>query len=77
MNETIFSEVFWAAFITSGIGFILALTKALYKSKCKSCNICCGLISIERDTANEEKLDELVIQNHGTSSRDEKENNSV
>ncbi len=73
MNETIFSEVFWTAFITSGIGFILALAKAIYKSKCKSCNICFGLINVERDTENEEKIDEIALQNHGTSSRDEKE----
>lgn len=75
MNDTIFSEVFWTAFITSGIAFVLALAKAFYKSKCKSCDICFGLIKIERDTDNEEKIDELIIQNHGTNSRDEKENN--
>lgn len=74
MSETIFSETFFMFCITSGIGFILALAKALYKSKCKSCNICFGLIAVERDTENEERIDEIALQNHGTSSRDEKEN---
>lgn len=74
MSETIFSETFFMFCITSGIGFILALAKALYKSKCKSCNICYGLIAVERDINNEEKLDELALQTHGTSSKDEKEN---
>jgi len=75
MTQTIFSETFYMFLVTSGIGFILALAKALYKSKCRSCNICFGLINVERDTENEEKIDELQLQTHGTSSRDEKENN--
>lgn len=72
MSETIFSETFFMFCITSGIGFILALAKALYKSKCKSCNICFGLVNVERDTENEEKIDELQLQKN--SSKDEKEN---
>lgn len=72
MNDTLFSEVFWTFFITSTIGFLLAVIKSCYKSKCTE--ISCGCIKIIRDTNNEEKIDEIQLQNHGTSSRDEKEN---
>jgi hypothetical protein len=54
------SEVFWSFFITSSIGFILAFTKMLYKSKCKEISFC-GL-KIIRDTEAEEKIDELEIE---------------
>jgi len=35
------SEVFWTFFITSVIGFVLALGKLCYKSKCSEINFCC------------------------------------
>lgn len=72
MNVT-FTETFYMFLVTSGIGFLLAIMKGVYKSKCKEVSCCC--IKIVRDVEAEEKIDELVIQNHGTSSRDEKENN--
>lgn len=65
-----FTETFYMFIITSGIGFLLALTKACYKSKCKEVSLCC--LKIIRDTDNEEKIDEIAIQKN--SSKDEKEN---
>jgi len=57
------TEIFWGMFLTTTIGFILALTRACYKSKCKNCSICFGLINIERDTEGEIKEDmELGIK---------------
>ena len=70
-----FTETFYMFCITSGIGFLLALSKALYKSKCKEVECCC--MKIVRDTENEEKIDEIQLQNHGTSSRDTENNNNV
>ena len=54
------TEIFWVGFYTSMIGFILALSRQIYKSKCQSFR-CCGLELI-RDTESEEKIDELEIQ---------------
>ena len=35
------SEMFWTFFITSIAGFILALGKMCYKSKCTQIDLCC------------------------------------
>ena len=75
MSSNVFSEVFYTFLITSTIGFLLAVIKACYKSKCTE--ISCGCIKIVRDTNNEEKIDEIQLQNHGTSSRDTENNNNV
>jgi hypothetical protein len=58
------SEVFWVGLYTSGIAFILALTRQLYKSKCQSLK-CCGC-ELLRDTEAEEKIDELEMERHPT-----------
>ena len=47
------SETFWMFVITSTIGFIIAVSKMCYKSKCKQVDICC--IKVIRDTSLEEK----------------------
>lgn len=62
MDTNVFDAVFWSFFITSSIGFILAFTKMLYKSKCKSCR--CWGFELVRDTEAEEKIDELEIERH-------------
>jgi hypothetical protein len=54
------SEVFYVGLYTSMIGFILALSRQLYKSKCKNCSFC-G-IKIERDVEGEEKYDEKTLE---------------
>ena len=58
------TEVFWVGFYTSTIAFILALTRQLYKSKCQSLK-CCGC-ELLRDTEAEEKIDELEMERHPT-----------
>ena len=54
-------QIFWTFFITTMCGFILALGRQLYKSKCKEIEICC--IKIVRDVDGEEAIDQLQIQN--------------
>ena len=53
------SEVFWVAFLTTMTGFCLKLVSMAYKSKCKSCKVCC--IEVIRDTEAEVELDEMRI----------------
>ena len=61
------SEVFWTFFITSLIGFLLAVGKLCYKSKCSQIDLCC--IKITRNVDAEVKED-LEL---GTSSKDTEE----
>jgi hypothetical protein len=58
--------------VTSGIGFLLAVMKGIYKSKCKSVSCCC--LKIERDIEAEIEVDEMTLQRQ-TSSKDEKDSN--
>jgi hypothetical protein len=39
------------------VGFATILVKNCYQSKCRNCNLCYGLINIQRDVEGEEKLD--------------------
>lgn len=65
------SEVFYVGLYTALIGFTLAFTKMLYKSKCKEIS-CCGL-KISRDTEAEEHIDELELERH-PETKEEKSN---
>lgn len=49
------SEVFWTFFVSSMVGFIIALLKLCYKSKCKEINFCC--LKIVRDVESEIEMD--------------------
>ena len=49
------SEVFWAAFLSTMVGFLLALGKICYKSKCSQIDICC--IKVTRNIDAEVKED--------------------
>lgn len=75
-----FTEIFWTFFITSSIAFLLALSRQLYKSKCKILK-CCGCELI-RDVEAEEKIDELELERHRSSGtengvlQEEKKSNS-
>ena len=40
-------QIFWTFFISTMCGFILALGRQMYKSKCKEIQICC--IKVVRD----------------------------
>jgi hypothetical protein len=59
------SEVFWTFLITSTCGIVLLAVRACYKSKCKEINCCSGLITIQRDTEGEEKLDAIFPRRAG------------
>jgi hypothetical protein len=62
-------QIFWTFFITTMCGFLLALGRQMYKSKCKEIECCC--IKITRDVQGEEKFDELEIQNNPRASLNE------
>lgn len=64
------TEVFWVGFYTSAIAFVLALSRQIYKSKCKSFR-CCGC-ELVRDVEAEEKIDELELERH----QEEKKSNN-
>lgn len=59
------SEVFYTFLITSVVGFILALGRICYKSKCSSIDFCC--VKIVRNVEVEMKEDIEL----GTSSKDD------
>ena len=60
-----FSEVFFTGLYSSLIGFLLAIGAQCYKSKCSQVKICC--ITINRDVAGEEQLDQRQAQTPITS----------
>jgi hypothetical protein len=66
------TEVFYSLVLTSSIGFLLAVCRLFYKSKCQTIEISYKGIRIVRDTINEEKLDEIQIS-HQTSNKENNE----
>ena len=60
-----FSEVFFTGLYSSLIGFILAMGAQCYRSKCSQVKVCC--ITINRDVAGEEALDQRQTQTPITS----------
>lgn len=69
------SEVFWVGVYTSLIGFVLALARFAYKSKCSKINVCC--IKIERNIEGEIKEDELEMQNSRATRQDQEEKSNI
>ena len=59
------SEVFWTGLYTSLIGLVIAVGSQCYKSKCSQVKVCC--ITINRDVAGEEALDQRQTQTPITS----------
>ena len=55
-----FSEVFFTGLYSSLIGFLLAMGAQCYKAKCSQVKFC--FITINRDVAGEEALDQRQIQ---------------
>lgn len=51
------SETFWLFLVSSGCALLLAISRILYKSKCKE--IECGCLKIVRDVQTEEKEFEI------------------
>ena len=58
------SEVFWSFLITSMVGFVIALVKMCYKSKCKEVSCCC--FKIVRDIESEIEVDEIELTKQPT-----------
>jgi len=58
------SEVFWSFLIISLVGFIIALLKLCYKSKCKEISCCC--LKIVRDIESEVEVDEIELTKQPT-----------
>lgn len=58
MNDTLIYGI-----ATMGFAFLAVLLKYTFKSKCSDVKICCGLISIKRDTEAEVKAEELELRN--------------
>jgi hypothetical protein len=52
------SEVFWGMFITTMVGFLLALAKYCYKSKCSNIDMCCIKITRNIDAEVQEDMAE-------------------
>lgn len=61
-------QIFWTFFISTMCGFILALGRQMYKSKCKEIQICC--IKVVRDVESEEKFDEVSLQHNNNNNND-------
>jgi len=55
------SEVFYSFFITSVIGFLVVISRMMYKSKCREFSFCC--FKIIRDVNLEAEIDEEMIEN--------------
>lgn len=58
------SEVFYSFLITSIVGFVIALVKLCYKSKCKEVSCCC--FKIVRDIESEVEVDEIELTKQPT-----------
>ncbi len=56
-------QMFYTFLITTLCGFLLALGRQMYKSKCKEIECCC--VKIVRDVHHEERIDELQLQRLG------------
>ena len=52
-----YDGVFFLGISTLLFGCLSLVIKTAYKSKCKNCSICFGMIKIERDTEGEIKED--------------------
>ena len=69
------SEVFWTFFVSSMVGFVIAIMKMCYKSKCKEVSFCC--MKIIRDTEAEEKETEFVLTHRPTSPNNNNSNRNL
>jgi len=49
-------QIFWTFFITTMCGFIITMSRQMYKSKCSEVSFC-G-VKIKRDTESETQFDE-------------------
>lgn len=66
------TEIFWVGLYTALIGFVLAIARYAYKSKCSKIDFCC--IKIERNTEGEIKEDILEMERHPEPKEEKKSN---
>jgi len=63
MDSREFNGTFWLSISAMLLSFVGILTVFCLKSKCKKCNICFGLISVERDIDGELEDEKMMIEN--------------
>jgi hypothetical protein len=63
MDSREFNGTFWLSISAMLLSFVGILTVFCLKSKCKKCNICYGLISVERDIDGELEDEKMMIEN--------------
>jgi hypothetical protein len=61
MDTTTFNAAFWLTITGVITAFISGALVYAIKSKCTRCSLCFGLIDVQRDTAMEEKIEELAL----------------
>ena len=70
------SEVFWTFLTTSCFGFLLAVARMMYKSKCK--DIKCGCLRIERDVdVEQQELEFQTIHRPPSNNEEMKQENAM
>jgi hypothetical protein len=61
MNDAVFDGTFWLTITGVITAFISGALVYAVKSKCSRCSLCYGLIDVQRDTAMEEKIEEMEL----------------
>ena len=64
------SEVFYSLVITTGVGFLMALAKLCFKSRCKEVNLFCFKCIRDPESEQRELEFEMTHQNNNNSSKD-------
>jgi len=64
MTLTSFNIIELSTFVVSILGATALVIKQTQSSKCKSCKICFGLLSCERDIENQDQVPEQEINNN-------------
>ena len=64
MDTQEYNGTFWLSISAMLLTFVGTLTAYCLKSKCKNCNVCFGLVHIERDIQAEVEEEKLQIE-HG------------
>jgi hypothetical protein len=62
MDSNEFNGAFWLTITGVLTAFISGALVYAVKSKCSKCNICFGLINIERNVEIEEKIEEIELE---------------
>ena len=61
--DSTFDTGFWITISGIVVTFLGSIMIYSLKSKCAKCNLCCGLIKIERDIQNEIAEEKMEIEN--------------